>query len=98
MKRYYDTTRWRKLRNWHLANHPLCVMCAQQGRDEAATTVDHIIKHEGNYDLFWDAANLQSLCTSCHNSSKQQQELHGYSQAAGIDGQPIDKEHPWNKR
>jgi len=32
-----------------------------------ATVVDHISPHKGDSDLFWDRANWQSLCESCHN-------------------------------
>jgi len=32
-----------------------------------ATVVDHITPHKGDNDLFWDRANWQSLCESCHN-------------------------------
>jgi 5-methylcytosine-specific restriction protein A len=33
----------------------------------AATTVDHIRPHRGDYDLMWDESNWQSLCTWHHN-------------------------------
>ncbi|HSW62191.1 MAG TPA: HNH endonuclease signature motif containing protein [Dissulfurispiraceae bacterium] len=97
VKRLYDSVRWRKARIWWLNSHPLCVMCLQQGRDTAATVIDHIIPHNDDYEKFWDSNNWQSLCASCHSGVKQMQELHGYSQAAGVDGQPIDKNHPWNR-
>ena len=58
--------------------------------------VDHIRPHEGNQELMWDMDNLQSLCASCHSGVKRVKDLHGYSQAVGVDGMPIDKEHPWN--
>ena len=96
--RLYDNQRWRKVRRMHLAEHPMCVMCERQGRVTAATVVDHIVPHEGNADLFWDMSNWQSLCYACHNSIKKQQELYGYSQAAGTDGLPLDANHPWNTR
>jgi 5-methylcytosine-specific restriction endonuclease McrA len=28
--------------------------------------VDHIVKHEGSDHRFWDRANLQALCPTCH--------------------------------
>lgn len=95
--RLYDTVRWRKARARHLDNHPLCVMCLQQGRDTMATVIDHIIEHKGDYDMFWDEDNWQSLCAPCHSGNKRQQEHHGYSQACGDDGVPIDVNHPYNK-
>ncbi len=91
----YDTVRWRKERAAHLRENPLCVMCAAQGRDTVATVVDHIVEHKGDYDLFWDPKNWQSLCPSCHSGIKRIQEHHGHSSAAGVDGMPIDHNHPW---
>ena len=96
-KRLYDSARWRKIRKFVLNEEPLCAMCLKMGRETAATTVDHIQPHKNEYALFWDINNLQSLCYSCHNATKQMIDVHGYSQAAGIDGQPLDKQHPWNK-
>lgn len=41
----------------------------------ATRTVDHIRDHKGNWTVFTDEGNLQSLCHSCH-SRKTAQELH----------------------
>jgi len=60
--------RWRKARLAYLRAHPLCVMCAKQGRDEPATELDHIIPHKGDMTLFWDFENnVQSLCRMHHS-------------------------------
>lgn len=96
-RRMYDSVRWRKERARYLSEHPLCVMCERQGRITAATVVDHIIEHKGDYDLFWDEKNWQPLCPSDHSGIKRMQEHHGYSPAAGVDGMPIDSQHPWFK-
>lgn len=32
-----------------------------------AIVVDHVRPHRGDMVLFWDVANWQSLCLSCHN-------------------------------
>lgn len=67
------------------------------GSVREATVVDHIRPHRGDRALFLDPANLQSLCTACHNRLKAQQERGaGYTAAAGIDGTPADPAHPWN--
>lgn len=50
-----------------LRAYPLCAECERQGRVAPATVVDHIIPHKGNYDLFWDMSNWQSLCKPCHD-------------------------------
>ncbi|WP_368875625.1 HNH endonuclease signature motif containing protein, partial [Proteus penneri] len=65
--------RWAKVRLVFLNEHPLCVMCQEQGRVTAATVVDHITPHRlkealesGNKEriakaqaLFWDTKNFQ---------------------------------------
>jgi len=95
--RMYDSVRWRKAAKHFLNANPLCIMCAKIGRDTAATVVDHIKPHEGDYDLFWDSSNWQALCATCHSGVKRMQENHGYSQACDKDGFPIDANHPFNK-
>ena len=39
----------------------------QAGRRVRATDVDHIRDHRGDWALFTDRSNLQSLCHSCHS-------------------------------
>lgn len=89
--RLYDSVRWRRLRASVLREEPLCLMCAEMGRTTAATTVDHIVPHGGDPVAFWKRDNLQSLCASCHSGSKRIQEGKGYSQACGVDGEPLDR-------
>ena len=61
------TYQWRKARARYLQSNPLCVYCMKQGRTEAATVVDHIVKHGGNQDLFWDENNWQAMNKRCHD-------------------------------
>lgn len=58
--------RWQKARIQFLSSHPLCVACQADGRVTAATVVDHIEPHRGDQTKFWDEANWQPLCASCH--------------------------------
>ena len=55
---------WRRIRDRHLAAHPLCECCKERGRYILATLVHHIkeIADGGTHD----ADNLMSLCVSCH--------------------------------
>ena len=69
--------RWQQARLHYLAEHPLCAMCAADGKVVPATVVDHIKPHGGNDALFWDSANWQPLCKHCHDSRKQKQERQG---------------------
>ncbi len=70
------TTAWQKARLAYLAQHPLCVFCARDGRVTAAAVVDHLEAHHGDHDKFWDSGNWQSLCKRHHDSTKQREEAH----------------------
>lgn len=55
------------LRPGQLMREPFCRGCAKRGIRERATDVDHIRDHRGDWGLFTDPENLQSLCHSCHS-------------------------------
>ena len=80
--------RWQQARLRFLCTHPLCVMCAELGRVEAANVVDHAIPHKGDPGLFWDERNWQALCKACHDSRKQMLES----------GDKIPPHASWNHR
>lgn len=61
------------------------------------TVVDHITPHKGDEALFFDQGNLQTLCKPCHDGQKQLIEIHGFNTTAGLDGEPVHPDHPWNK-
>ncbi len=65
-ERWYGLKVWKDIRRRHLSNNPLCIHCTDLGLLTVADSVDHIIAHKGEYALFIDPANLQSLCRSCH--------------------------------
>lgn len=90
-RRLYNTARWQRLRRTHLASSPLCVMCLEENRVEAASVVDHIKPHKGDEVLFFDAGNLASLCKSHHDTVKQRIERSGKEiRPIGQDGWPIE--------
>ena len=62
----YQSIRWRNRRKRFLLKNPFCVECLKNGRFEYADIVDHIIPHKGDWDLFINYDNLQSLCRVCH--------------------------------
>jgi len=64
---WHNLQRWHRLRADVLRAEPFCRSCRAQGRKCLTVDVDHIQKHEGNPDLFWNRANLQGLCRSCHS-------------------------------
>src|SRR5262245_337072 len=92
----YNNTRWRNRRLAQLRAQPLCSLCLAKGIVMAASVADHVEPHRGDPYLFWNG-KLQSLCSDCHNSTKQQIEARGYSREIGIDGWPVDPNHPANK-
>jgi 5-methylcytosine-specific restriction enzyme A len=69
---WYHIARWRNpvwgLRARVLAASPLCVVCRATGRIVAATEVDHVQPHRGDPALFWNIANCQGLCWTCHQN------------------------------
>jgi 5-methylcytosine-specific restriction protein A len=62
-KRYGRT--WKKVRAAFLAAHPLCELCAAEGRLTLATLVHHKVKlTDGGGN---EPENLQALCSECHS-------------------------------
>lgn len=61
-RRLYKLARYRRKRRAFLASHPYCAICGDVAED-----LDHIIPHEGNMRLFWNAENWQALCHRCHS-------------------------------
>ena len=70
-ERLYKLAIWKGkngLRRQQLNAEPMCRECTKQGLwGVAAEVVDHIIPHRGNWHLFTDLNNLQSLCKRCHD-------------------------------
>lgn len=93
-RKLYSTARWRRERLEHLSEHPLCAFCEAIGRTTEATVVDHIQAHKGDLVLFYDRQNWQSLCAPCHDGAKAREESQGYSDRFGLDGYPLDPNHP----
>ena len=90
----YRTARWGRIRKQRLLAHPLCKFCLDRGLVEPATLVDHIVPHQGDVNRFW-LGPFQSLCKNCHDVSKREIEMYGFRCDVGLDGQPLDPNHPW---
>lgn len=72
---WYKTARWQALRQQiFLRDLYTCRMCGALEGDTSKLVCDHVKPHRGNARLFWDAANLQTLCKACHDSAKQRAE------------------------
>ena len=70
---WYRRSAWRDRRERQLAKEPLCRMCIARGRHVAASVADHVEPHREDFRRFWEG-ELQSLCASCHSSTKQAEE------------------------
>lgn len=90
----YKTTRWQRIRAHQLAGEPLCRMCAGAGRVTAATVCDHVTPHKGDVTAF-HAGPFQSLCKTCHDGAKAQQEATGHLRGCDAEGVPFDQASHW---
>ena len=103
-RHWYKSKTWKALRLATFKRDMFkCRICGEPTHltrdkaDKRAATCDHIIPHNGDKTLFFDASNLQTLCKGCHDGTKQSQERTGYSREIGKDGWPVDPMHPFNK-
>ena len=75
-RRNWDTRTWYRTRRWKLlrANvlHLWAYQCAHCRQVTDDLDVDHIQKHDGDVDRFWNPLNLQPLCKGCHSRKTQQ--------------------------
>jgi len=90
---WYGLGRWKKKQRAQLRAHPLCAFCIEKGLIVRGAIVDHIERVDGDWNRFWTGA-LQSLCKTCHESSKKYQERRGFRSDIGPDGYPLDPLHP----
>jgi 5-methylcytosine-specific restriction enzyme A len=72
LRRWYRTPQWKALRAQILRDQ--AYRCADCGQVILALEIDHIARHGGNPRLFWQRANLQALCRSCHQRKTQRGE------------------------
>jgi 5-methylcytosine-specific restriction endonuclease McrA len=97
----YSSQRWRKAARRQLRDHSLCAMHLLTGQIVPAQEADHIVRHGGNLQAFWDPKNLQSLCRACHEAKSADEEGHkrrGFSLDVDGDGYALDPAHPSNRR
>lgn len=91
--RWYGLEKWKRKRKRQLKAHPLCKLCLDKSLVVPASVVDHVEPHRGDKYKF-DNGALQSLCQHCHDSVKHTIEVRGYSTEIGLDGWPVDRDHP----
>ena len=61
---------WKSIRRHRLAKEPRCRQCAIEGRTAVAIYVDHVKPHRGQWALFFQYENTQSLCAHHHSLHK----------------------------
>lgn len=76
-RRWYKLARWQELRLQIFERDGFT--CQRKGcgvlvGDTAQLVCDHVKPHRGSPLLFWDQANLQTLCKPCHDAIKQREE------------------------
>jgi 5-methylcytosine-specific restriction endonuclease McrA len=76
LRRLYSTARWRDLR-WQVLTEAgfACARCGWSTADTSKLVADHVAPHRGDLRRFWDRANLQCLCWTCHSRDKQREEI-----------------------
>lgn len=94
---FYATGLWKKGRKAFLQSNPICKRCQARGQIVAASVVNHIKPHKGDWAIFSDPGNWEALCPPCHDAGAQKAEGAGYSAEAGLDGWPTDPNHPANR-
>lgn len=94
---YYQTKAWKVLRARQLSREPLCRLCLELGHIVEATVVNHKKPHKGDWGLFCDEANHESVCQQHHDNLIRKQELRGHLIGSDANGRPRDPNHPWNK-
>ncbi|MBS7696258.1 MAG: HNH endonuclease [Chelatococcus sp.] len=98
---WYSLPIWRHpqtgLRAHQLRRKPLCERCDQRGIITPADTVNHVKPHKGDWSLFIDPTNHQSVCKACHDSIVKAEEMRGYPIGNDVSGRPIDPSHHWNQ-
>ncbi len=96
-RKWYKRKIWLDLRDNQLKTYPFCAVHLRNGQYVAADVVNHITAHKGDWDLFNNPHNLESVCKQCHDGYIQGYEKRGFKKDIGSDGWPEDNKHPFNK-
>ncbi len=100
---WYASARWRDLRTKALKRDMFtcqrcgCLLVTTNRHHPHAAVVNHKTPHRGNAKLFFDLKNLEAVCKTDHDALIQREEARGYAIGSGLDGMPVDPNHPWNR-
>ncbi|WP_245316517.1 HNH endonuclease [Mesorhizobium wenxiniae] len=72
--KWLNSARWKKLRLEVLVRDRFtCRMCKRIEPDTSRLVADHVIPHRNDQVKFWEG-ELQTLCRTCHSTTKQKEE------------------------
>lgn len=95
----YSTAAWQRLRKAKLSATPLCEVCSRRGLVVPAHHVDHVVAIAAGGDPFPSLDGLMSMCASCHSVKTNAVDRKGGSgikfKGVGLDGLPVDPDHPF---
>lgn len=83
---WYQTARWKQLRlHVFIRDHFTCQWkgCGKLEGKPSQLVAHHVRRHKGNANLFWDEANLITVCKACHDGPIQAEEAR--AAALGLD-------------
>jgi len=92
----YNSARWKRLRLQKLREEPLCQTCRARGLLVPADSIDHRVPISAGGPPFPPTSGLTSFCRPCHSSKTAAEQAGKTMRGCGLDGQPIDPNHPWN--
>lgn len=90
---WYKSKAWQIRKRDQKAKQPLCELCLKEGRDRLMAIVDHHPPHNEDWQQFFTGP-VRSLCKPHHDSQAQADEARGFSLEVGLDGWPVDPQHP----
>ena len=73
MSSFYNSSRWRAIRNYFLKRNPLCVYCKSKDIIKPAEVIDHIVPIKQGGEMYSEL-NLQALCKRCHDKKSRSEQ------------------------
>jgi 5-methylcytosine-specific restriction protein A len=76
-----------------------CQRCGYSTHHTKELVAHHKTPHKGDYNRFFDEANVITWCKTCHDGPAQSEDRTGIADERGVDasGRPTSAAHPWNK-
>lgn len=65
-KYVYNTTRWHKLRLWHITQHPICEVCEKNLGEDVHHVKSFLVNGKIDLNLAFSDTNLLTVCKKCH--------------------------------